>query len=467
MKSSFAPKATGWMGAFWFLLLVAWLQPRSAEAQELKSWWKFGLNLGLNEAGVSCKPINQPQKSGLWVSGAGGSCQGAWSELFNQYHLRSPSSEGGAWVRFDFDLQLTLNGERSAGTEAMKIGNRNMFLEVGQFLPRESLFWFGRRGYRWEGFWLIGMTIMNSEAPGFGVYNIDVGQGMRASAAAFYTVSYSGGPLQTALDLRLEEISLLNGKLSLIYNATQSGARDAAAGTQSYAPMRGSKFAIMHKAWMPSASHQFGAMYGQGLFGAMDSADFDQGPLADSLGPWRNNELFSASSPPELRDAIRESSVMRIGEQFSWYPQGRSFSLDAAVGWQRAEFGGWRYVIDNMIMERPPMQAVAAAIRPTLQLRPTLELETLLGYVSVIDGFGYRHRNSAGDLQETIRPVDQSLCNIYFALNLKPLARWQQKFGLYTGYSFWNAAMRRDVSNGLYPDRNSGFYLGLSSYWEI
>ncbi len=120
-----------------------------------------------------------------------------------------------------------------------------------------------------------------------------------------------------------------------------------------------------------------------------------------------------------------------------------------------------------MIHERPPVEALAAAIRPTYHIRSTLELETLLGYVSVSDGFGYRHRDGDGDLQETIRPVDQSLFNIYCALNLKPLARWQQKFGMYTGYSFWNDAMRRDVSNGLYPGRNSGFYLGLSSYWEI
>jgi maltoporin len=465
LKSSYAPDGRGcFLG---LLLLLAGLFPQTGRAQELKNWWKFGLNLGLNEAGVSCKPINQPQKSGLWVSGAGGSCQGAWSELYSQYHLRSPSSEGGSWVRLDFDLQLTLNGERSAGTDAMKIGNRNIFLEVGQFLPRETLFWIGRRSYRWEGFWLIGMTIANNEGPGLGLYNFDVGNGVRASAAAFYTVSYSGGPIQSALDFRLEEIPLLDGKLGFISNLTQSGARDAGTGTQSYAPMTGFKFAVMHKAWMPSASHQFGAMIGRGLFGVMDSPDFDQGPLADSLGPWRNNQLFSDSAPSELRDAVQDSRLLRIGEQFSWYPQGKAFSLDAAIGWQRADFGGWRYTVDDQIYERPPMEAVAAAIRPMYQIRSTLELETLLGYVAVTDGFGYRHREGDGDLQETIRPVDQSLVNLYLALNLKPLARWQQKFGLYTGYSIWNDAMRRDVSNGLYPGRNSGFYLGLSSYWEI
>ncbi len=465
MKSLYAPEL-GWM-RYGFLFLLVLLFPQTGSAQELKSWWKFGLNLGLNEAGVSCKPINQPQRTGLWVSGAGGSCQGAWSELYSQYHLRSPSGGGGAWIRFDFDLQLTLNGERSAGTDAMKIGNRNLFLEVGQFLPRETLFWVGRRAYRWEGFWLIGMTIANNEAPGMGLYNFDLGNGVRASAAAFYTVSNSGGPIQSALDLRLEEISLLEGKLNFLYNITQSGARDAEAGTKTYAPMHGFKLAIMHKAWMPSASHQFAAMIGRGLFGAMDSPDFDQGPLADSLGPWRNNELFSESALPELRDAVQESRLLRVGEQFSWYPQGKDYSLDAAIGWQRADFGGWRYTLDDMIYERPPVEAFALAIRPMYQIRSTLELETLLGYVSVADGFGYRHRDGDGDLQETIRPVDQSLLNIYCALNLKPLARWQQKFGIYTGYSFWNDAMRRDVSNGLYPGRNSGFYLGLSSYWEI
>jgi maltoporin len=466
LKSLYAPDGHRTYFGF-FLLLLAFLFPQTARAQELKNWWKFGLNLGLNEAGVSCKPINQPQKLGIWVSGAGGSCQGAWSELYSQFHLRSPSSEGGAWIRFDFDLQLTLNGERNAGADAMKIGNRNLFLEVGNLLPRETLFWIGRRGYKWEGFWLIGMTIANIEAPGIGLYNFDVGNGVRAAAAAFYTVSYTGGPIQSAIDLRLEEIPLLNGKLGFISNVTQSGTRDAATGTKSYERMHGFSFAVTHKAWMPSASHQFGAMISRGLFGAIDSEDFDQGPLADSMGPWRNNELFAESAPPELRDAIQESRLLRVGEQWSWYPQSQPYSLDIAVGWQRADFGGWRYVIADQIYERTPMESVAAAIRPMYQIRPTLELETLIGYVAVTDGFGYRHRDSQGDLQETLRPVDQSLVNIFASLNLKPLARWQQKFGLYTGYSFWNAAMRRDVSNGLYPGRNSGFYLGLSSYWEI
>ncbi len=466
MKYSFALEFP-WWGPLRFIMLWSFLLASEAKAQEFKNFWKFGMNLGLNEAGVSCKPINQPQKAGVWVSGANGSCSGAWSELYNQLILRSPGSSGGTWARLDFDLQLSLNGERSTPSEAMKIGNRNLFIEIGQLLPNESLLWFGRRNYRWEGLWLIGMTIATTEAPGIGIYNIDVGQGMRASAAALYTVSYSGGPMQSALDFRWEEISALDGKLSFIYNYTMSGARDAQIGNKSYQPMHGYKVALLHKAWAPSGSHQFASLYAKGLAGTMDSVDFEQGPLADSLGPWRNNELFSVSSPPELRDAVQESSLVRVGEQISWYPQGKSISVDAALGWQHADFGSWRFVEDDLIKQRPAMQTVAAAIRPTLQLKSTLELETLLGYVAVANGFGYRHRNSQGDLQETIRPLNQQLYNIYMSLNLKPLARWQQKFSFYTGYSWWNRSMRRDVSNGLYPDRNSGLYAGLSSYWEI
>ncbi len=438
-----------------------------AKAREFKNYWKFGMNLGLNEAGVSCKPINQPRQAGIWLSGANGSCQGAWSSIYNQYIMRSPSNEGGAWARFDFDLHLSLNGDRSAAADAMKIGNSNLFVEVGQLLPLESLLWIGRRGYRWEGLWLIGMTIANTEGPGFGIYNIDVGQGRRAALAAFYTVSYSGGPVQSVVDFRLEEISLWDGKLGFVSSYTASGARDSAAGTQSYAPMHGYKFALLHKRWAPSGSHQFASLYARGLFGVIDSADFEQGPLADSMGPWRNNDLFSSSSPPELRDAVQESSLIRIGEQLSWYPQSQVFSVDAAIGWQKADFGGWRYAENGIIRQRPAMQSFAVAVRPIWQIKSTLELESLLGYVSVIDGFGYRHRTDDGNLQETLRPLDQNLCNLYFSLNMKPMARWQQKFSIYSGYSWWNRAMRRDVSNGLYPDRSSGWYTGLSSYWEI
>ncbi|MCX6129575.1 MAG: carbohydrate porin, partial [Proteobacteria bacterium] len=347
------------------------------------------------------------------------------------------------------------------------ISNRNLFVEMGQILPNESIVWFGRRNYRWEGLWLIGMPIVSTEAPGLGVYNIDMGGGTRASSALFYTVSSSGGPLQKALDLRLDDISLLHGNLSLIYNYVSTGAQDAQLGTTAYAPMNGYKIAVIHKAWTPASSHQFATMYGHGLSGAMDSADFEQGPLADSLGPWRNNKFFAESSAPELRNAVQKSSIFRIGEQASWYPQGRSFNLDAAIGWQKANFGGLRYLLNDAIYQRPDMQTLAAAIRPSFQLKPTLELETLLGYVAVDKGFGYRHRTEEGDLQDTLHPFDQRLCNLYFSLNLKPMARWQQKFSIYSGYSWWNRALRRDVSNGLYPDRNHGLYAGISSYWEI
>ncbi len=434
-------------------------------AEDFRAYTKFGLNIGFNEAGTSCRNLDNPKNSGVWL-GSQGSCQGAWSEIYTQLYLRNPTHSG-AWVRLDSDYSLSLEAAGRPSERPLKVGNRNLFAEVGQFLARDALLWMGKRSYKYENLWVLGMNIANQEAPGFGVYNIEVPQG-KVGLAWFHTVSNQASPMQTALDLRYEDIKLGEGKLSLLGIYSETGPTDARTGKERFEPLQGYKLALLYKVWMPSLSHQAALLWGKGLFGGMDSKDSEQGPLIDSNGAWRNYTVFVQGAAPDLYQAVQRSTTFRWGHQLSYNPNGSDWSWNAGLGYQDVNFGGLRFVQDNLIYKRPRMKTIAAVVKPNYSLRSNLEVETTLSYLKVINGLGYRHKAAdSGTVQDSLAPVDQRLSGLLVSLNLKPLGRWQQKWSTYLGYSSWNDAIRRDIGRGNYPDRTSGLYAGVSSYWEM
>ncbi len=436
-----------------------------AFAVEFKSYWKFSLNLGLNEARTTCRSFEHPRQSGVWVGG-NGSCQGAWSELYTQTYLRSPEL-GAAWVRLDANLSLSFDGERRPGYGQSKVGNSNLFIEAGNIIGADALIWAGKRFYKQEYLWVINMNIVTEDAPGFGVYNIDLGSYGRLAAAAFHSVSNQASPLQTSLDLRIEEIPIGKGRLQIIDVFTETGEADARTGEARYAPMKGNKLAAIYRAWNPDSSHQTAIVYGKGLFGGMDSEEYEQGSLIDSSGAWRNYSVFVDGASPEIRSAVLKSSTIRAGYQFSYYPSGGDWNHNFAAGFQKVQFGGLRFQDEESYYERPDMDTYASVLRSAYNLSSTFAIEPSFAYLKVFNGLGYKHRSAGGTVQESLLPVDQRLSNLALSFNLRPVGRWQQNFSFYLGRSWWNSEIRRDISQGNFPNRTSGFYAGISSYFEI
>ncbi len=447
-------------------LLSFCLGTRTSFAVDFRAYTKFGLNIGFNEAGTSCRNLENPKNAGVWL-GSQGSCQGAWSEIYTQLYLRNPHIPG-PWVRLDSDYTLALEGAGRPSERPLKVGNRNLFAEVGQFLPNDALLWVGKRSYKYENLWLLGMNIANQEAPGFGVYNIDMASKGRLGLAWFHTVSNQESPMQTALDLRFEEVSLGDGRLSLITIYSETGRNEARTGERRFEPLQGHKFALLYKIFKPDISHQTALLYGKGLFGGMDSKDSEQGPLIDSNGAWRNYKVFIEDVAPDIARAVQDSTTIRWGYQISSYPSDSDWNWNAGIGYQNVDFGGLRFVEDDKIYLRPDMNTLALIAKPTYAIRSTLELESTFSYLYVSKGLGYKHKAAdSGSVQESLGPVDQKLSGILVSLNLKPLGRWQQKWSTYVGYSWWNDAIRRDIGKGNYPDRTAGLYAGVSSYWEL
>lgn len=438
--------------------------PRSF-AQEFKSYWKFSLNLGLNEARTTCRAFEHPKQAGVWVGG-NGSCQGAWSDLYTQTYVRSPNL-GAAWVRLDANLLMTFDGERRPGREQAKIGNSNLFIEAGNVLGRDALIWAGKRFYKQEYLWVVNMNIVTEDAPGFGVYNIDFGEGGRLAAAVFRSLSNQPSPLQTSLDLRLEDMAVGKGRLHLINVFSETGSTDARSGESTYAPLQGAKLAAIYRLWNPDSSHETALVYGKGLFGGMDSAEYEQGTLIDSSGAWRNYSVFTKGADPEMRKAVLRSSTLRAGYQFSYYPSGGEWSHNFALAYQQVSFGGLRFVEGERFYERPDMDTYASVLRTAYNFSSTFAIEPSFAYLRIFNGLGYKHRDPNGTVQESLMPVDQRLSNVSLAFNLRPVGRWQQNFSFYLGRSYWNSEIRRDISQGRFPNRTSGFYAGVSSYFEI
>lgn len=434
-------------------------------AQEFRSYWKFGLNLGFNEARTTCRSFQHPRESGLWIGG-GGACQGAWSDIYTQTYLRSPGANG-AWVRFDANLSLSFDGERRPSREPSKVGNSNLFMEAGHVLGRDALIWGGKRNYKREELWVIGMKVIEQDAPGFGVYNIDLGPLGRLGAAYFHSLSNQSSPLQTSIDLRVEDIAFGPGRLSLVNVASETGSVDGRTGDERYAPLRGNKSALIYRVWTPSSSHHGAFVQGQGLFGGMDSEEYEQGPLIDSSGAWRNYTVFLKGFAPELRRAVQKSSTLRLGYQYSYYPSGSAWQYNLGVGAQKVKFGGLRFQEGERFYNRADMDSYAAVFKLDYSWSSTFSIEPSLAHIKVINGLGYRHREATGGVQESLRPVDQRLSNVSIAFAAKPIGRWQQKFSLYFGRSYWNDATRRDIAQGNFPERTSGFYAGVSSQFEM
>lgn len=446
------------------LLTLSLLAP-AAGAQEFKSYWKFSLNLGFNEARSTCRSFEHPRQSGVWVGG-NGSCQGAWSDLYTQTYLRSPEL-GAAWVRLDANLFLTFDGERRPQAGGAKVGNSQLFIEAGNVIGRDALIWAGKRYYKQEYLWVINMNIVTEDAPGFGIYNIDFGEGGKLAAAVFRSLSNQEGPLQTSIDTRLEDISLGRGRLHLIHVFSETGRADARSGESRYAPLQGNKLAAIYRLWNPDSSHETAMVLGQGLFGGTDSEEYEQGTLIDSSGAWRNYTVFAEGADPETRRALLKSATVRAGYQFSYYPSGGDWSHNFALGFQKVSFGGLRFQEAERYYERADMDTYAGVLRTAYHFSSTFALEPSFAYLRVFNGLGYKHREASGSIQESLRPVDQRLSNVSLSFNLRPVGRWQQNFSLYVGQSFWNQEIRRDISQGRFPQRSSGFYAGISSYFEI
>ncbi len=446
------------------VFLVTLFTPR-AGAQELHTFWKFGLNLGFNEARMTCRTFEHPKQAGLWIGG-GGSCQGAWSDFYSQVYLRNPEM-GDAWVRLDTNLFLSFEGERRPSNDQVKVGNSSLFLEAGKVLGRDGLIWGGKRGYKREDLWVIGMVIVNEDAPGFGLYNFDLGNYGRLAAAFFHSVSNQSSPMQTSIDLRLEDIPLGDGRLNLIDVYTETGTADARNGDEKFAPLSGNKVAVIYKLWTPSSSHQSAIVYGHGLFGGMDSEEYEQGPLIDSTGAWRNYTVFLKGYTPELRQSVLKSSTLRLGHQFSYYPSDSSWQYNVGVGVQRVDFGGLRFQEGQRYYNRVDMDTFAAALKMTYTINTFYSLEPSLAHIKVVNGLGYRHRSTTGDVQESLRPVDQRLSNVSLNFNIRPVGRSQQNFSIYVGRSYWNDETRRDIAKGYFPERTAGSYAGISTFFEM
>jgi hypothetical protein len=450
-------------------LVITMAEPAWGFNQDLKNWFKFGLSLGFNEARTTCRFFNQPQNAGGWLDGGSGSCQGAWGELYIQNYLRNPQTAGDAWVRADLDLKLTFQGERQADLEEFRIANSNMFLEVGQALPREALIWFGKRSYHWEELWVIKMNIASQEGPGAGIYNLNINNWFKFGLAYFFvTPSSEGqGPAQTAWDIRFTDIPLLNGRLNWINVLSSTGAQDARTGERRYASLDGFKTALIHNYWLPDGENKLAILWGQGLFGGSDDRDLDQGTWIQANGAWRNSRFLEIARDPSLREALKQSYTLRIGEQLSFWPQEKPWSLSMGVGYQLVHFGGLRFAENDELYERPDMRSFVVAVKPEYRFDANHIMEISLGHLNVDNGLGYWHRLADGSYQESIRPVDQRMTNLTLRLNYRPTGAWQQQFSVFGGHSWWNDEMRRDISDGLYPERTSGLYFGVSSKFEL
>ena len=429
-----------------------------------KFFAKFGYNFAFNDSARPCVWFQGPPGTGAWLP-TGGACTGGWAEAYSQTYLRRPLQTGARWLRLDFDLNLNGINGKHAKDEPLKLANRQIFVELGQVFDDETLIWIGKRSYRWEGLWVIGMPLASQDGVGLGFYNARVFDVMNLGLAVFRTVPWQIGPAQHTLDLRLEDIALFSGRLKSILALTSTSKNDARTGKADYEPLEGRRLAMIYDIWMQESETRLALAWGQGLYGASDSQSYASGSWIDESGAWRAADTLDAAINFELRRFLRRSQTWRLGAQYRFYPQGSRWSVNAGIGLQHLDFGGLRYRRDTSIYNRPDMTAFAMSVQPVYRWQTRWEIEAQLGHIEVQHGLAKYHRLPDGRIQNSIDPVDRKLTHIRLAVNYLPLGRWQVKLSPYIGYSLWNKKTSLDVQSD--ANRRGGHYAGLQSSVEF
>jgi hypothetical protein len=461
---------------FFLRLLLGWtllvsIGPLAAQVQEDgKLHGRMTINLGLGPGG-SLGPCLRPHgDQDLQI--ARDDCAETEGVLaWSKYFIRGGTQQ--IWARAFIDLTIRAPMERgwvdtTQGTSGLILGNRNFFAEVGNFWGGKEVVWVGNRSYDYEDLWVLDLRILDQHGPGLGLGNFDLGLGYLGTA--FFRVnSRNGGPSQDTIDIRWDRVPLFGGTLKVALLQTRTLSTDSKTGAKKFVPMTGTQLALIHKIEDEDSENKFFVQAGRGLFGGNDLVPFDQGRGSEfnNTGEERDPAWLDSTIHREEREAIKKSQAYRVGNQFILYPEFVPFSLQAALLYEKVEFGGLHYVDEGIIYDRPPMETRAWMLRPIWDISARQSFALSHGAVLMENGLGYRRRLPDGTVTESRKPVDRSLRRSEIAYIVRPLG-WgggtETKF--YAAFNEWNPEIRRDVTRGPLQNKTQGWTGGVTmSLW--
>lgn len=389
--------------------------------------------------------------------------------LFAKDFFRSVGNQ--VWARGVIDLHLRTNMQRNwsdtegTGDEALVLTNRNFYAETGNYFGAGERLWVGNRSYDYEDLWLLDLRLLDQHGPGFGIQDIPSPWGWGSLGFAFFRVSSRlGGPAQDTLDLRLAKIPLLEGYGKLALIATQTGRTDARSGEKKFEAMQGLQTAFIYQWESESLIHKWAVQYGTGLYGGNDLMAYSEGRgiALNETGEDRDPVTLTEGLFEEERDALRDSSSLRIADQLDLVPEGSRWSLRLGVAFESVDFGGLRYEKDGTLYQRGDLQTLAWALRPAYDFSETYGLDLAWNAIDIEKGLGYKRRDEAGNEQTSREPVDRRLERISVGFLVRPLSWGFAEFRTYVAHNKWNRAIQRDVNRGARRDATESISGGLT-----
>lgn len=437
---------------------------QAAEGFEYHGYLRVGTGLSKKQTQNACYRL-------LHTGGApyrlGNECEFYMESIFTHTFKKDNESDS-PWFKTSLNLALvsdTLQTFESTAGGDFEIANREVYVEAGNVVSKDSVLWVGKRFYKRRDIHMFDLFLLETVGTGGGLYDIAAGPGKahvawvqnRSNSTFTSGTATATAPMVSSADIRYD-LPLGEGsnlETILIYGQKSGEPAKGEAGVE-YEKVSGANLTFIYGTdFAKASSNRVFLQYGQGLFGAaLGTTNLVTGFESDA------STIVKGAGSSDLKKELEDSRTLRIADDFVYNAE--AWELGLALVYSDEDFGGANLTDGT---EADNRRILMAGVRPSYYLSKFWKVTLDSGYTTIENNS--RTDSSSGTPVTT--QEDNKLMKNTIALQVSPASGFGVRPALrfYVTHADWDkdTTPYMNFSNGnqVYATDTDGVSYGIQA----